>query len=78
MNGEAFQEAKGLGKLFSSPAGWYIKAAGNGYLDFIGSDAHGISRRSPDIKKEIAIVEKNIDTRVLYDNSQKILENKYL
>lgn len=78
MNGEAFQEAKGLGKLFSNSGSWFQKAAASGYVDFIGSDAHGISRRSPDIKKEIAIVEKNIDTRVLYDNSQKILENKYL
>lgn len=78
MNGEAFQEAKGLGKLFSNSGSWFQKAAASGYVDFIGSDAHGISRRSPDIQKEIAIIKRCVNEKVLFENSQKILENKYL
>lgn len=81
-NGACFQmNASSLvGGLFDREAMWCRKLVKNGYISFLGTDAHNLDERGPYVKDAVDIIRKKLDAKeledLLYGNGEKLLEGK--
>lgn len=73
---------RGLGKLFgfgkSNKSTWYLDTAEAGYLDFLGSDAHDNNYRKPGLSGAVNLLESAGACKCKWENSQAVIDNKYL
>lgn len=71
-----------LGGFFNREAVYNKKLVKEGLVHFISSDCHNTGQRAPQLKETYKLLEKSIDTRLLYqiflENPMKILEDKYI
>lgn len=74
MNVEALQ-----GGMFDADSRWSKKRLLERQVDFLASDMHGMSRRTPISEEELRWIQKRLDLKyqkeLLYRNAQKILDS---
>ncbi len=71
-----------LGGLISPQRRWCLKLAGEGLMHFIGSDAHNMQERCPNLKQAADYLKEKLDEgifrRIMYENPAKLLKGEYL
>ncbi len=71
-----------VGSSFDGHIRWCRQLMTNGYISFIGTDAHNLDNRAPYVVPAVEWMEKKLDhqlvDRILYKNGERLLENKYL
>lgn len=76
MNTENFLEG-----FFSANKRFCTKAVKEGYIDFLGTDSHDSVKRKPTMGPAVKYLKKKVDERlmrkILYENPQEILREKY-
>lgn len=70
-----------LGGMFNENAKWCRKLLKERCITFIGTDAHGITHRPPEMKETLKWMEKHLDAdyieNITWNYPMKMLENKY-
>lgn len=71
------------GKIFDRRAAHCRKLLVNGYVHLLGSDCHGTKVRKPFMKSAFSklsadFIESDRAKKILFENPEKILENKYI
>ena len=70
------------GGLFSAQRRWCLKLAREGLMHFIGSDAHNMQDRSPNLKQAADYLKEKLDEEtfrgIMSDNPAKLLRGEYL
>lgn len=71
-----------LGGLLSPQRRWCMKLAGEGLVHFIGSDAHDMQGRCPNLKQAADCLREKLDEgtyrRIMHENPAKLLRGEYL